>query len=143
MDAHIRKVEVSDAESVARLSGELGYPASLITMEERIRCASASADRATYVASIDNAVVGWIDVFEVLHLQSGASAEIGGLVVSSQYRSAGIGAGLVRRAEQWAHERGLGRVIVRSRSTREAAHRFYLREGYEQTKTSAVFAKML
>jgi hypothetical protein len=26
---------------------------------------------------------------------------------------------------------------------REAAHRFYLREGYERTKTSAVFTKKL
>ena len=143
MDSHIRKVEASDADSVARLSGELGYPASVATMAQRIQCVMASPDRATYVASIDSAVVGWIDVFEVLHLQSGASAEIGGLVVSSQYRSAGIGARLVQHAEQWARERGLVRVIVRSRSTREAAHRFYLREGYEQTKTSAVFAKTL
>ena len=143
MDAHIRKVEASDADSVARLSGELGYPASVATMAQRIQCVMASPDRATYVASIDSAVVGWIDVFEVLHLQSGASAEIGGLVVSSQYRSAGIGARLVQHAEQGARERGLVRVIVRSRSTREAAHRFYLREGYEQTKTSAVFAKTL
>jgi GNAT superfamily N-acetyltransferase len=143
MDEQIRKVAASDAEAVAKLSAELGYPVSISTMEERIQSASASSDRATYVSCINSAVVGWIDVFEVLHLQSGASAEIGGLVVSSQYRSAGIGARLVRRAEQWARERGLARVIVRSRSTREAAHRFYLREGYAQTKTSAVFSKFL
>ena len=143
MDEQIRKVTASDAEAIAKLSAELGYPVSISTMEERIQYASVSPNRATYVACIENAVVGWIDVFEALHLQSGASAEIGGLVVSSHYRSAGIGARLVRRAEQWAVERGLARVIVRSRSTREAAHRFYLREGYEQTKTSAVFSKLL
>jgi hypothetical protein len=34
-------------------------------------------------------------------------------------------------------------IVVRSRATREAAHRFYLREGYTQTKTSAVFTKSL
>lgn len=143
MNAHIRKVEASDADSVAQLSAELGYPASIPAISERIQCVTASTERATYVACIDSTVVGWIDVFEVLHLQSGASAEIGGLVVSSRYRSAGIGAQLVQHAERWARQRGLVRVIVRSRSTREAAHRFYLREGYEQTKTSAVFAKTL
>jgi GNAT superfamily N-acetyltransferase len=143
MDEQIRKVAASDAEAIARLSDELGYPVPISTMEERIRCGAASPDRATYVACIDSAVVGWIDVFLVHHLQSGGSAEIGGLVVSSQYRSAGIGARLVQCAEEWARARGLQRVIVRSRSTREAAHRFYLREGYEQTKTSAVFAKTL
>lgn len=143
MDVVIREVEISDTLAVAELSGELGYPAPVSTMEERIRCSIASPDRATLVACIGGAPVGWIDVFVVHHLQSGAAAEIGGLVVSSACRGAGIGAGLLRRAEEWARERGLARVIVRSRSTREAAHRFYLREGYEQTKTSAVFSKAL
>jgi hypothetical protein len=32
---------------------------------------------------------------------------------------------------------------VRSRMSRERAHRFYEREGYEQVKTSVVFRKPL
>ena len=50
---------------------------------------------------------------------------------------------LVRAGEEWARQRGFERMVVRSRTTREAAHRFYLREGYEPTKTSAVFTKTL
>jgi hypothetical protein len=46
-------------------------------------------------------------------------------------------------AEEWARQQGLGNIVVRSRATREAAHRFYLREGYAQTKISAVFTKIL
>jgi hypothetical protein len=34
-------------------------------------------------------------------------------------------------------------MVVRSQMAREAAHRFYVREGYRQTKTSAVFSKSL
>jgi hypothetical protein len=34
-------------------------------------------------------------------------------------------------------------MTVSSRVTREGAHRFYLREGYELSKTSHVFAKPL
>jgi hypothetical protein len=34
-------------------------------------------------------------------------------------------------------------MVVRSQVAREAAHRFYLRHGYERTKTSAVFSKVL
>jgi hypothetical protein len=45
--------------------------------------------------------------------------------------------------EEWSRVKGLAVVRVTSRSTREAAHRFYLREGYRQTKTSAVFEKVL
>ena len=41
----------------------------------------------------------------------------------------------------WAREHGFGSILVRSQVMREDAHRFYLREGYAQTKTSAVFSK--
>jgi hypothetical protein len=34
-------------------------------------------------------------------------------------------------------------MTVSSRVTREGAHRFYVREGYELSKTSHVFAKPL
>jgi hypothetical protein len=34
-------------------------------------------------------------------------------------------------------------MVVRSQIKRDAAHRFYLREGYEQVKTSHIFAKLL
>ena len=63
--------------------------------------------------------------------------------MSSKLRSRGIGRVLVARAEQWALERGLKSVVVRSQIAREAAHNFYLREGYARTKTSAVFTKQL
>jgi GNAT superfamily N-acetyltransferase len=56
-------------------------------------------------------------------------------------RSHGVGRRLVAVAEEWARQHGLKSIVVRSRATREAAHRFYLREGYTQTKTSAVFTK--
>lgn len=143
MKDRVRQIEISDAAAVAELSAELGYPVAVPTMEERIRSSAASPDRVTYVACLGDAVVGWIDIGVVHHLQSGAYAEIGGLVVSNACRNAGIGARLVQRAEQWARERGLTRVVVRSQIAREAAHRFYLRHGYERTKTSAVFTKTI
>jgi GNAT superfamily N-acetyltransferase len=143
MDVQIRPVDVADAEAVAELSGELGYPASVAAMEERIRDYALLPDRVVFVASGDGAVIGWIDVGIVQHLQVEPNGEIGGLVVSHACRSAGIGAKLVSQAEQWVKDRGLTRMVVRSQIAREAAHRFYLREGYERTKTSAVFSKTL
>src|SRR5262249_26784737 len=134
---------VTDAEAVAGLAGQLGYPASTDAMEDRIRSITGRDDRAIYVACQKWVVVGWIDVSIVNHLQVEPYAEIGGLVVSDQCRSSGIGKRLVEEAEQWARARGLRLMVVRSRIQREAAHRFYLREGYERTKTSAVFSKLI
>jgi (aminoalkyl)phosphonate N-acetyltransferase len=139
----IRQIAIADAEAAARLSGELGYPVSPAAMEERIRRLAGLADHAVYIACIEDSVVGWIDVGIVHHLQADPYGEIGGLVVSDGHRSAGIGRELVLRAEQFARERGVAKMVVRSQIAREAAHRFYLREGYERTKTSAVFTKAL
>ena len=143
MEVQIRPIDTGDAEAAAGLSDELGYPASAGAMEERIRNYTLLPDRVVFVACRDGAVIGWIDVGIVHHLQVEPNGEIGGLVVSHACRSAGIGARLVSRAEEWVKERGVTRMIVRSNIAREAAHRFYLREGYEQTKTSAVFSKTL
>ena len=139
----IREINGADAAAVAALSGELGYPVSTDAMRKRIESLAEQADRAVYVACLGGEVVGWIDVGVTQHLQSEPRAEIGGLVVSSEARNAGIGRRLVQRAEEWARDRGLTSMVVRSQIAREGAHRFYLREGYERTKTSAVFTKRL
>ena len=74
-----------------------------------------------------------------------AHAELpaGGLVVKDGMRGLGVGKRLCAEVEAWTKSKGLTLVRVTSRSTREGAHRFYLREGYRQTKTSAVFEKVL
>ena len=142
-DLVVRRVTAADAPVAAKLCEELGYPVSPDAMGQRIESLSQLADHAIFVACLAGDVVGWIDVGVSHHLQSEARAEIGGLVVSSAVRSAGIGRRLVASAEHWALERGLKSVLVRSQIAREAAHRFYLLEGYARTKTSAVFTKEL
>jgi GNAT superfamily N-acetyltransferase len=138
----IREINAADAEAAAQLSGELGYPVNASAMRDRICRFEFLPDHVVFVACLDHVVVGWIDVGVVHHLQAEPSAEIGGLVVSSDHRSAGIGRILLMRAEDWARKRHVTRMIVRSRITRDDAHRFYLREGYEKVKTSAVFSKV-
>jgi GNAT superfamily N-acetyltransferase len=139
----IREITLKDAEAAGRLSAEFGYPATLETMERRIRALEGRADHAVFLAFLDDVVVGWIDVGIVHHLQSEPYGEIGGFVVSEKYRSTGVGKQLIAHAESWMGAQGLRRALVRSQIVREAAHRFYLREGYARVKTSAVFEKQL
>ena len=139
----IRKILPSDAASAARLSGELGYPATPEVMQQRIIQLANCPNREVYVACAGPAVVGWIDVGVTHHLQSEPYVEIGGLVVAEGARSKGIGALLLSFAEDWAREHGVRRMVVRSRISRERAHAFYERTGYTRSKTSAVFEKSL
>jgi len=136
-----REITPDDANAAAKLSEELGYPVSPAEMKQRIEALARLRDHAVYVACITGSVVGWIDVGISRHLQSEPRAEIGGLVVSSEMRGRGIGRHLVTCAENWARQRGLRGIVVRSQIAREEAHNFYLREGYARTKTSAVFTK--
>jgi GNAT superfamily N-acetyltransferase len=142
-DLVIREVTPEDAPAVAGLSGELGYPVSADAMKQRIASLLRQPDHAIYVACLSGRVIGWIDIESAHHLAADPRAEIAGLVVSSGARSRGIGARLVAQAEKWAAEHGLAVMLVRSRITRDDAHRFYLSKGYERTKTSAVFSKNL
>jgi GNAT superfamily N-acetyltransferase len=142
----IREITPADSDAAAELSGQLGYPVSSEAMRLRIEACRTLSDHIVFVACTPDGehTVGWIDVSVVHHLQNDPYGEIGGLVVASDFRNAGTGQKLLRRAEEWIrNEKKIGRVVVRSQISREAAHRFYLREGYSRWKTSAVFSKEL
>ncbi len=139
----IRPVRLDDAEAAARLTGELGYPIDADGMRRRLEPLLQLADHVVFVAVRGGDVLGWIHAAVVMHLQSEPRVEIGGLVVTETARGQRVGAQLVSRTEQWARQRGFAAILVRSQIKREDAHRFYLREGYERTKTSAVFTKAL
>jgi len=140
----IRAIAVEDADAVAELSGQLGYERTPAQIAGWIAAlAGREHEQQAFVACAGNAVVGWIEVARQRHLQSDESALIGGLVVKEGVRSAGIGRELCRHAERWAAEKGVKAMRVTSRSTRERAHGFYLRDGYRQVKMSCVFEKPL
>ncbi|MEK6399106.1 MAG: GNAT family N-acetyltransferase, partial [Terriglobus sp.] len=102
-----------------------------------------SADRIVFVAVSDDAVVGWGDAAIERHLQAPDTVVLGGLVVDESQRGLGIGRLLCQAVEKWAASLGIALVRVRSQIKREDAHRFYLRDGYDHVKTSAVFEKRL
>jgi len=139
----VRGILREDAAAVAELSVQLGYEATAVEIAERIEVLLANAEQMVLVACMGTEVVGWIEASIVHHLQSPAHALIGGLVVKDGIRGLGVGKRLCAEVEAWSRGKGLAVVRVTSRSTREGAHRFYLREGYRQTKISAVFEKVL
>jgi GNAT superfamily N-acetyltransferase len=140
----IRPVEISDARLVAELSGQLGYEATEEQMRQRVARLAGREDRhIVLVACVDGSVVAWIEAALEDHLQSEPFAIITGLVVGDGTRSSGIGKLLCQSVEQWAREQGVKVLRVTSRSTRERAHQFYLRDGFSIVKTSLVFEKKL
>ena len=139
----IRPPVPSDAPALSALAGELGYPTSPEALLGRL-AALHPTDAAVLVSTdADDVPTGWCHVEMRRTLVEPTSALIVGLVIGEGHRSAGIAAELLAAAEAWARARGCQRLVVATRITRERAHQFYAREGYEVSKTSYFLTKVL
>jgi GNAT superfamily N-acetyltransferase len=140
----VRPAKSRDVAAIARLAGELGYPSTAEQVRDRLAAIEKNPRHATFVAAFTgDEVIGWIHLSEDHSPGSDPRAEITNLVVDSRFRSVGTGRVLVERGEQWARERGLAVIGVRSNVIRERAHVFYVRLGYTVTKSQKVFRKTL
>jgi GNAT superfamily N-acetyltransferase len=145
----IRTARRKDIPDFTRLNAQLGYPESMEIIGLRYR--RIVRDRrnhqlfvAVAAGSAQNAaceVIGWIHVLSDKLLTVGPRAEIGGLVVDELWRSRGVGAALLDKAERWALQSRLTRVVVGTNVLRTRAHTFYERCGYQLLKQSRVYTK--
>jgi GNAT superfamily N-acetyltransferase len=142
--SRLRPARADDAAALAELTTELGYPTDEGVLTGRLDAIIGRPDGIVFVSvDADDRPVGWIHIGVVHILERDVHAVIHGLVVAEAHRSGGIGAGLLVVAEDWARARGIPTVLVRSRHTRDRAHRFYLERGYAEVKRSHVFEKRL
>ena len=139
----IRRMVATDADRVADLITQLGYPATGGQIAKRFERIDGQSNQILLVADEDGQAVAWIHLAAHPYLENDASAEILGFVVADGYRSRGIGRSLVASAEAWASALGCGMLRVRSRIVRERAHVFYEGNGFRRVKTQHCFEKEL
>jgi GNAT superfamily N-acetyltransferase len=140
----IRPSLPKDADAIAELSPQLGYPAAPAEVSAYQAVLLPLTDHMILVAEADEGqLVGWIHVFVSRRLFVPPFAELGGIVVHEAHRRSGIGLALLARAEQWASQVGCSLLRIRSNMRRAAAGPFYLHAGYNQSKVQNVFEKVL
>ena len=129
----IRRAREGDAAALVLLIGQLGYHAGAGEVVERLIAMEAEG-RVVLVAELDGRVVGCLStsVMRVLH-RPAPVGRISMMVVDEALRSRGIGAALVRAAEDALAAQGCYMVEVTSHQRRTEAHRFYEQLGYERT----------
>ena len=137
----IRAMTADDSAAVADLCDQLGYPVDSGRLAHRFAQVTHQGHSIVFVAEANGRVVGWIHVAVTPLLEADLGAEILGLVVDRDHRSAGVGAALLRAGEEWARHTGCTAMRVRSRIARERAHAFYERSGYARIKTQHAFEK--
>ena len=103
-----------------------------------------SGQYGVYVAELPGGQIGgWIGLHVFRSVEQDSCAEISGLIVDQQIRSRGIGKVLLNAAEEWARSQGCSAISVHSNVTRERAHQFYTRNGYQNIKTQRYLFKTL
>jgi GNAT superfamily N-acetyltransferase len=130
----IRDASSADAESLARLCTQLGYPAEPDIMPARLARLTSDRNARCLVALVGGDVAG----FATVHLRytmnhEAPIAQLTLLVVDEQHRTHGIGRRLVDASEEWARSRGAKRFVVTTALQRADAHAFYEKLEFKHT----------
>ncbi len=129
----IRDAELNDAPELAVLMCELGYETKGTEMETRLKLILSNSAYKTFVATMDGCVCGMIGTLTCPSYEhNDAGGRILALVTLSGARRRGIGRALIAAAEKDFVQKGIRRVALDTRLTREDAHRFYESLGYER-----------
>jgi GNAT superfamily N-acetyltransferase len=130
----VRAAHATDADALARLSTQLGYPADPAVMPSRLARFERDTNARAFVVVSGDAVIGMATIhlrFTMNH--ESPIAQLTLLVVDESVRTRGVGRALVQAAERFARERGAKRINVTTALQRSDAHAFYERIGYALT----------
>jgi N-acetylglutamate synthase-like GNAT family acetyltransferase len=130
----IRDARPADAESVAALIGELGYPTTADEITRRSAHATEHGNGRILVAEVDGVVRGVATLYHIRHIHrtGGDICRITAFVITEALRGTGIGRALITAIEAHAAGSGCSRVEVTSATPRTGAHAFYRRLGYTE-----------
>ena len=133
MGVIVRDATIEDADALASLLDDFGYPAEPRTVADRLRALYAGDPGGRVLLALDGArVLGFATLHStpVLHRPS-AVGRITALAVYPSAQGRGVGRELLRAAEAYFRSQGLTRIEVTSGPTHEKAYPFYLHLGYE------------
>jgi GNAT superfamily N-acetyltransferase len=131
----LRTATVADSASIADLLDQLGYPATESFLPGKIAQLLAHPDAWLRVAEDDSGrLLGFIGLHFMAQLAlPGDFCRITYFCVSEGARSHGVGRQLAEAAESEARARGCDRIEVHCHERRADAHRFYYRQGYQES----------
>jgi GNAT superfamily N-acetyltransferase len=131
----------ADLGAVRTLTLQLGYDITPELLRAQFERVAGAPEHHLVVALEGERVVGWMHAFGTQLLYYEPYVEIGALVVDDAVRRGGFGTALLREAEDWGREHGYAEIRVRSRLSRDEAHRFYVQLGYEKEKAQYTFTR--
>jgi N-acetylglutamate synthase-like GNAT family acetyltransferase len=130
----IRNAMLSDAKAIQDLLRQLDYPTTDRFIEDKLPLLIDHPDQSLVVYEKQGIVVGMISIHFIPQIAlAGDFANICYLAVDENVRSEGVGAKLEAYCTALAKERKCDRIFVHCHTRREDAHRFYYRQGYQES----------
>lgn len=133
---HIRSYRPEDAEALAALMIDLGYPATGDQMKARMEILDRLVNHYTLLATDNDIVIGMIGFKDVFYYEDdGFVVQINALVTKREHQGKGVGKQLMAHVERLAKDRGANTLYLTSgiKPEREAAHAFYKHLGFQVT----------
>jgi GNAT superfamily N-acetyltransferase len=129
----IRRAQPADTEAIRSLIAQLDYNPA-IDLEERVQFLSNHPDEVLLVYELDAEVVAFLSLHFIPQIaKAGDFARISYFAVNHKARRQGIGRQLEDHVNLLARERNCDRIEVHCHTRRTDAHRFYERQGYEES----------
>ena len=130
----ITKHRIAHAPAISTLLIQLGYPYTADFLPQKLLKMLEHPDEILLVAEIENQVVAFISFHIIPQIAlAGDFARISYFAVDAHARSLGIGKAIEEHCTALARERHSDRIEVHCHSRRTDAHRFYFRQGYEES----------
>jgi GNAT superfamily N-acetyltransferase len=141
----IRAARSEDAAALVALYEAWEHAQPVEVVAERLSAWAAAPQAQVLVAEVDGAVAGFAGVCAVPHLaRPGRFARLSGLAVGAPHRRRGVGAALVRAAEELGRRWDCDAMEITSSRRRADAPGFYRALGYDDVcERSARFMRSL
>src|SRR4051794_12101375 len=129
----VRDARPSDAEGIAQLLTELGYPVSPERLGRRLQVLAGERAPRGVVAEGGGELCG-VAALHCMHLleRDDPTCRLTALVVAPEARGRGVGRALLARVEREARGRGCVQLEVTTAEPHAGAHEFYERLGFEE-----------
>ncbi|WP_442601816.1 GNAT family N-acetyltransferase [Paenibacillus sp. KN14-4R] len=132
----IREYHSSDLESLTELMTDLGSPSTIEDMKNRMELIGSNPYYFTFVATINEKVVGMIGVrLNITYTSNKFKTQISSFVTKKEYQGQGVGKALINFIEEWTRNKGSDFLYLTSgiKEERISAHEFYKNRGFNVT----------
>jgi len=131
----IRKATKHDAAAIRDLLEQLDYPTANGFIEDKLESIINHPDQVLLVYTLENKVAAFISIHFVPQIaMPGDFAVISYFSVDKTARGNGIGKEMEDYCTMLALDRKCDRIHVHCHSRRIEAHKFYERQGYEESR---------